>query len=219
MRIRPPKGGVPAVFAYFSDKLLVLILMLSSMVAYVLARYQFRGNRFIYVLFISAMMIPGFLAVVPLWFLIRSLGLLNTWPGLILVYLGFSMPFTIFFLHAFFKTLPIELEEAAIIDGCSLFGVFWRVMLPLSKSGLLTVGIFNFLGIWNEFFWALILIYDDNLKTLPLGMSNLLIQSFYQTDWGAMFAGFVIMLIPTFIVYAIFQNQLTQGITIGALKR
>ena len=99
-----------------------------------------------------------------------------------------------------------------------VYTVFWRVMLPLAKSGMLTIAVFNFLGVWNEFTWALITISKDQRKTLPLGMSNLLEVAYYATDWGAMFAGFIITLVPTFIVYAIFQNRLTEGITIGALK-
>jgi N-acetylglucosamine transport system permease protein len=197
---------------------LFCIMGLGSMIAYALARYDFFGNRFIYFYFLSAMMVPGFLGFIPAWFLMRDLHLLGTHLGLIVIYTSNSLPFTVFFLYAFFKTLPKELEESAIIDGASLYTVFFRIMLPLAKSGILTIGIFNFLGIWNEFFWALISISEDSLKTLPLGMANLYEVAHYATDWGAMFAGFIIMLVPTFVVYAIFQNRLTQGITIGALK-
>ncbi len=110
------------------------------------------------------------------------------------------------------------MEEAAIVDGASLYQVFFRIMLPLAKSGLLTVGVFNFLAVWNEYFWALITLSRNELKTLPLGMANVLQQAQYATDWGAMFAGFMIMLVPTFVVYAIFQSRLTEGITVGAVK-
>jgi N-acetylglucosamine transport system permease protein len=194
------------------------IMGIGSMIAYALARYEFPGNRVIYFVFIAGMMIPGWLAFIPAWFLHRSIGTLGTRWGLIIQYVAVSLPFTVFFLQAFFKTLPKELEESAIIDGASLYMVFWRVMLPLAKSGMLTIAVFNFLGVWNEFMWALITISDNKLKTLPLGMSNLLEVGYYATDWGAMFAGFIIMLVPTFLVYAIFQNRLTEGITIGALK-
>ncbi|MCL4506195.1 MAG: carbohydrate ABC transporter permease [Chloroflexi bacterium] len=203
---------------FVSATSLFFIMMLGAMVAYALARYEFRGNRVIYFYFISAMMIPGFLGFIPAWFLLRDLGILGTHLGLIVMYTSGSLPFTIFFLQAFFKTLPRELEEAAIIDGANLYVVFFRVMLPLATSGMLTIGIFNFLGVWNEYFWALITISDDKLKTLPLGMANLYEIAHYATDWGAMFAGFIIMLVPTFIVYAIFQNRLAEGITVGALK-
>lgn len=197
---------------------LLMIMGLGSMIAYVLARYEFPGNRLIYFFFISGMIIPVFLSYIPAWFLHRSLGLLNTYWSLIIQYTAFNLPFTVFMLHSFFKTLPKELEEAAMVDGASLFTVFWKIMLPLSKSGLLTVTVFNFLGVWNEFTWALITISDDKLKTLPLGAVNIMQQAKYATDWGAMFAGFVIILIPTFAVYILFQSKLTEGITIGALK-
>ncbi|MEJ5224423.1 MAG: carbohydrate ABC transporter permease [Anaerolineales bacterium] len=197
---------------------LLFITGMGSMIAYVLARYEFPGNRFLYFFFISGMMIPGYLAFIPAWFLHRSLGLLDTYWSLIIQYTAFNLPFTIFMLYSFFKTLPKELEEAALVDGASLFTVFWKIMLPLSKSGLLTVSVFNFLGVWNEFTWALITISDETKKTLPLGAVNIMQQAKYATDWGAMFAGFVIILIPTFAVYILFQSKLTEGITIGALK-
>lgn len=197
---------------------LLVIMALGSMTAYALSRFTFRGNRAIYFYFIAGLMIPGFLTMIPAWFLHRSLGTMGTSWALIIQYAAGSLSFTVFFLYAFFKTLPKELEESAIIDGANYFQVFYQVMLPLARSGILTVTIFNFLGVWNEYSWALVTISKDELKTLPLGMANLLQQSQYSTDWGAMFAGFVIMLVPTFITYAILQHRLTEGITVGALK-
>lgn len=197
---------------------LLLIMLLSSMIAYVLARYPFRGNRFLFFYFIAGMMVPGFLGMIPAWFLHRSIGTLGTRWGLIIQYTASGLPFTIFFLYSFFKTLPKEIEESAIIDGASLYQVFFLVMLPLARGGILTIAVFNFLSVWNEYLWALVTISKDQLKTLPLGMANVLQQSQYATDWGALFAGFVIMLVPTFLVYAIFQHRLTEGITVGALK-
>lgn len=197
---------------------LILITSLGSMIAYVLARYEFPGNRIVYFFFISGMVIPSFLLYIPAWFLHRSLGLLDTYWSLIIQYTAFNLPFTVFMLQSFFKTLPKELEEAAVVDGASLFTVFTKIILPLSKSGLLTVSVFNFLGVWNEFTWALITISDEKIKTLPLGAVNIMQQAKYATDWGAMFAGFVIILIPTFAVYILFQSKLTEGITVGALK-
>jgi N-acetylglucosamine transport system permease protein len=197
---------------------LFCIMLLGSMIAYALARFEFPGSRVVYFYFLAAMMIPGWLGYIPAWFLLRDLKLLGTHLGLIITYTSNSLPFTVFLLYSFFKTLPKEMEESAIIDGASLQTTFWRIMLPLAKSGLLTVAIFNFLGVWNEYFWALVTISENKLKTLPLGMANLYEVAHYATDWGAMFAGFIIMLVPTFVVYAVFQNQLTQGITVGALK-
>ncbi len=197
---------------------LAVVMTIGSMAAYALARYQFRGNRFLYFLFIGGLMIPGFLLYIPAWFLHRQLGLLDSLPGLVIQYTAFNLSFTVFFLYSFFRTLPKELEEAGLVDGLSVFGVFWRIMLPLSKSGILTVTVFNFLSVWNEFVWALISIYTETKKTLPLGTVNILQQAKFETDWGAMFAGFMIIALPTLAVYVIFQSRLSDGITVGAVK-
>ncbi len=142
---------------FFVNTLIVVIpslfftLLLSAMVAYVLARYEFRGKQFIRYLFMGGMMFPIILAMVPLYFIMEFLHIRNTFPGLILVYVAFSFPFTVFFLQGFFKTLPRELVEAAIIDGASHSQAFFKVMLPLAQPGLVTAAIFNFLGQWNQF--------------------------------------------------------------------
>jgi N-acetylglucosamine transport system permease protein len=203
---------------YISIISLALMMLFGSMAAYVLARISFRGSRVLYFFFIAGLMVPGFLALIPAWFLHRSIGTMGTHSALIIQNIAGGMPFTIFMLCSFFKTLPRELEEAAIIDGANRYQVFFRVMLPLAQSGILTVSVFNFLSVWNEYLWALVNISKDSLKTLPIGMANLLQQGQYSTDWGALFAGFVIMLVPTFLVYALFQSRLTEGITVGALK-
>jgi N-acetylglucosamine transport system permease protein len=195
-----------------------LILLISAMAAYALTRFSFRGNRLIFYAFLAGLMIPTQLALVPLFFLINSMRLLDTYTGLILVYIAFSLPFTVFVLSAFFRTLPHELAEAALIDGCTQSQAFWRVMLPLAKPGLVTAAIFNFLGIWNEYLFALVLISSEQLRTLPLGLANLLIVSHYESDWGALFAGLVMVMIPTLLAYSLLQGQLTKGITVGALK-
>lgn len=209
---------------YFINSLFVtttsvfFILLLSSMVAYVLTRFRFLGNSFVFYYFLGGLMIPTFLGIVPLFLLLKDLHLLDNFIGLILVYIAYSLPFSIFILTPFFKSLPHELAEAAIIDGCSDFAVFWRIMLPLAKPGLITVGIFNFLGIWNEYILALVIISSGELRTLPLGIANLYMVQHYQADWGTLFAGLTIVMVPTLIVYIIFSKKLTSGITLGALK-
>ena len=196
---------------------LVLSILIASMAAYILARFEFKGNRLILYIFLSGMMIPVQLALVPLVFLAESLGIRNL-IGLCLVYVAFSLPFSIFVLTGFFKTLPSELSDAASIDGCSEFGVFWRIMLPLAKPGLVTVAIFNFLGFWNEYLFALLFLSNEKQYTVPLGLANLMMVMEYKADWGALFAGLVIVMIPTLIVYICLQDRLTKGITAGALK-
>ena len=194
------------------------ILLIGAMAAYALARFVFRGSGAVYNVFASGMMFPVFLGIVPLFLLLRNLGMWNNYFGLITVYIAYSLPFTIFILTGFFKTLPHELAEAGLIDGCSQFGVFWRIMMPLAKPGLIAAGIFNFFGIWNEYPLALVIIADSNLRTLPLGIANLLMVQHYETNWGALFAGLVLVMVPTLIVYLFFQRQITEGLTAGALK-
>lgn len=199
----------------------LLTLILSSMSAYALARFRFRGNRALLFFFLAGLMIPIQLAVVPLFFELKHLHLLNSLSGLILVYLATSLPFAIFVLTGFFRQLPGSLREAALIDGCSEFEVFWKVFLPLAQPGLITVAIFTFLGVWNEYLVALTLLSGEHsqaLRTLPLGLANLTITSQYRTDYGMTFAGIVIVMLPTLLVYVALEKHLTRGIAAGALK-
>lgn len=209
---------------YFLNSILVtsasmlLILLTGSMAAYALSRYVFRGRNLIHGLFISGMMFPVFLGIVPLFFLLQKMKLWDTHLGLILVYVAYSLPFTIFILTGFFKSLPYELAEAAMLDGCSQFGIFWRIMLPLAKPGLIAAAIFNFIGVWNEYPLALVILSRNELTTLPLGIANLVSVQNYRADWGALIAGLVIILIPSLIVYLLSQRHITAGLTAGALK-
>ena len=197
---------------------LLLTLILSAMAAYVLARFRFVGNRFLFYLFLSGMLFPVFLALVPLFSLVNQLGMLNTFHGLILVYVAYSLPFTIFFLTGFFKTLPTELEESAIIDGANPFQVFFKVLLPMASPGLISMGIFNFLGMWNQYVLPLVLISDESKYMLSQGLAFMLFKQFYENDWSALFAALTIIMIPSLIVYITFQRQIQSGITTGALK-
>jgi N-acetylglucosamine transport system permease protein len=160
---------------------------------------------------------------VPLFFLMNALkvgtfSLYDTRLGLIIVYIAYSLPFTVFVLTGFFHTLPKDLDEAAMIDGASYSKVFWRVMLPLAKPGLVVVGIFNAIGLWNEYSLALVLIPSEANRTLPLGIANLVMVEHYQSDWGALFAGLVIVMIPVLIMYWIFREKIHETMLAGALK-
>ena len=197
---------------------LFLTLAIASLASYILGRFSFPGNRIIFYAFVAGMLFPLFMALVPLFFLVNSMGLLNTFPGLILVYTAYSLPFTVFFLTGFFKTLPSELHEAALIDGANEYQAFFRVMLPLAQPGLVTMGIFNFLGMWNQYILPLVLMTDQNLYVLPQGLSFMLHQQYYQSDWSALFAALTIIMIPTLVVYILFQSRIQKGITVGALK-
>jgi N-acetylglucosamine transport system permease protein len=209
---------------FFINTLIVLAgsltgtLLVSSMAAYVLARFSFPGRQLIFYGFIAGLMFPVFLALVPLYFLVNDLNLLATYQGLILVYIAYSLPFTIFFLTAFFKTLPVELGEAAILDGASQYQIFFQIMMPLAKPGLIAMGIFNFLGQWNQFLLPLVLMPDENKYLLSQGLYFLAVQQGYQNDYGALFAAMVITMVPTLIIYVLFQHRLESGLTAGALK-
>ena len=196
---------------------LLLTMFLGSLVAYALARYEFRGNRAIYYTFVAAMFFPVFLALVPLFFVVQQLGLLGTYQGLILVYAAYAVPFTVFFLHSFFRTLPTEVAEAAFIDGCSHFGVF-RVMLPMARPGLVAVGIFNFLGLWNQYLLPLVLNPDPDRYVLAQGLAALSVSQGYRSDWSGLFAGLTIAMLPVLIAYVAFQRHIRAGMTAGAVK-
>lgn len=197
---------------------LIGTLVLGSMAAYVLARFDFPGNRFIYFLFIGGMSFPIILALVPLFFVMNNMGLLNTTHGLILVYIAYSLPFTVFFLSSFFRTLPSSVAEAAIIDGASHTRTFFQIMLPMAKPGLISVGIFNFLGQWNQYMLPTVLNTDPEKKVLSQGLVQLAVSQGYKGDYSGLFAGLVMAMLPVLAAYIIFQRQVVAGLTAGALK-
>lgn len=200
---------------------LVLTMLLGAMAAYVLARYTFRGSRLVYFLFVGGMMFPVFLSLVPLFFVVKNLGLLSTHLGLILVYTAYSLPFTVFFLTAFFRTLPTEVAEAAMVDGCSHWGLFFRIMLPMARPGLISVGIFNLLGHWNQYVLPIVLMQGEGAEhkwVLTQGLTALTINQGYAGDYSALFAGMAIAMLPVLILYLVFQRQVQSGLTAGHLK-
>lgn len=195
---------------------LLLVLALGSMAAYPLGRYAFRGRQWLSLYFLSGLMLPIKLGILPLFFLMKALGLMNTPGALIAVYSASGLPFTIFILSNFFSTLPKELEEAARLDGASEFRIFWQVMLPLVRPALATVAIFNFIPWWNDFFFPLIFIRSDRFKTLPLGLFAFFGE--HQNDWSLLFAGLTITALPLLVLYLFASRQIIKGLTTGALK-
>ncbi|TDB76842.1 carbohydrate ABC transporter permease [Micromonospora sp. KC723] len=194
-------------------------MLLGSMAAYVLARYRFVGNRAIYYLFVSGLAFPVFLALVPLFFVVRNLGLLDTHTGVILVYIAYSLPFTVFFLAAFFRTLPNSVAEAGMIDGCSHTRLFFQVMLPMAKPGLISVAIFNVIGQWAQYQLPLVLLSNAKDKwVLTQGIADISVNAGYQADWSGLFAALTIAILPMIVVYAVFQRQIQSGLTSGAVK-
>ena len=197
---------------------LVILLPLGSMAAYVLVRYPFRGSKVVQALFLGGMMFPNFLAIVPLYLLMSQLQLTDSMVGLVLVYVAYSLSFTIFVMGGFFEALPGELAEAAMMDGCGHNATFWKVMLPLARPGLVVTGIFNGIGLWNEYNLAKVLVQKDEVMTLPLGLARLTATQFYQSDWGALFAGLVIVMLPVLIIYWFFKDKVQDAMLAGAIK-
>jgi N-acetylglucosamine transport system permease protein len=197
---------------------LVLVMLLGAMCAYVLARFTFPGSRFIYYLMLAGLTFPIFLAIVPLFFILKNIGLINTLPGLIMVYVAFALPFTVFFLYAFFRTLPDDVYEAALIDGAGEWRTFFRIMLPMARPGMAAVAIFNFLGLWNQFLLPVALNSDQSRYVLTQGMASFASQAGYAVDFGALFAAVVITVVPVLIVYVIFQRRLEGSVSRGTFR-
>ncbi|MEU7002930.1 carbohydrate ABC transporter permease [Nonomuraea sp. NPDC046570] len=194
-------------------------MLLSSMAAYVLARYKFFGNRIIYYLFVSGMAFPVFLALVPLFFVVERVGLLNTHTGLVLVYIAYSLPFTVFFLTSFFRSLPTAVAEAAMIDGASHTRTFFQVMLPMAKPGLISLTIFNVLGQWNQYLLPLVLVAGDKDKwVITQGIADISTIAGYEADWPGLFAALSMTVIPVVLAYILFQRHIQSGLTSGAVK-
>jgi len=193
-----------------------LIGFISSLAAYALARYRLRWNNALYIYFLAGLMVPIRLGVLPLFLLMRDLSLLDTHASLILIYVASGMPMSVFILTGFFRTLPQELEFAARIDGCTEFQVFHKVMLPLVRPALATVMLINFVPLWNDFFFPLIFLRNDALKTIPLGMTVFFGQ--YETNWGVVFAGMLLASLPLLALYLLMSQQFIKGLTAGAVK-
>lgn len=220
---------VKALFAadlefYFLNSLVVVltsvivILILAAPAAYILSRKKFKGSNLVTLLFIAGIGIPLPLLFIPLFQIMTGLKINNTLFGLGVLFVALSLPFTVYMLTSFFGSLPVELEEAAIIDGASDFQVFFRVMLPLGLPGLITAAIFNFIGLWNEYQLALVFLNDPKQSTLSLGLYSLSNGMEYTGDWVGLLAGVVIVMVPTIILYIILSEKMISGITMGAVK-
>lgn len=197
---------------------LIFLIPIGSMAAYIFAKYPFRGSKTLFGIFLGGMMFPNFLIVIPLYFLLGGMGMLDTLTGLTVAYVAYSLSFTIFVLTGFFQALPNELAEAAQLDGCGHYTTFSRIMLPLAKPGLIVVGIFNAIGLWNEYPLAKVLLVSNEKRTLPLSIVDLATAQQYASDWGALFAGLVIVMLPVMVVYWIFRDKIHETMLAGAVK-
>ncbi len=209
---------------YFMNSLLYTfvscfgIIFLAAPCAYVLARYTFAGNKFLQSVFVSALGIPQIMLILPLFSITAQLSLMNSRWVLMVLYICLNVPFTVFFLISFFSNLSFSFEEAAAIDGCSPIKTFWVIMLPLAQPGIITVTIFNFITVWNEFFMALIFANQSDMRPLALGLYTMVQSMRYTGDWAGMFAAVVIVFLPTLILYLFLSEKIIAGVTGGAIK-
>jgi N-acetylglucosamine transport system permease protein len=196
----------------------VLVMALGAMCAYALATFSFPGRGAILNVFVVSLAFPMFLAIVPLYKLLRGFQLLNTLPGLIALYVAFALPFTVFFLESFFKQLPRDIYEAAQIDGASEWGIFFRVMLPMALPGLGTVGMFNFVGLWNQYLLPLIVVSDRSKFVLTQGMAAYANVVGRSINLGSLFAAVVITILPVLLAYVLFQRRLAGSVSQGTFR-
>lgn len=194
----------------------LLLLATAAPAAYALARYSFRLKPYLFLFFLAGIMIPIRLGILPLYLLMRDLGLLDTPFALILTYAASGMPMSVFLLSVFFRNLPRELEDAARIDGCNELQIFYRIMLPLVRPGLATVVIVNVVPWWNDFFFPLLFIQSDTWKTIPLGMQIFFGQ--HLVNWSLVFSGMVLASLPLLLIYLVMSRQFIAGLTAGAVK-
>ena len=192
------------------------ILAFSTMAGYVFARIRFKGKELLYLVLIAGMMIPIQVTLVPNFVFLRNLGLLDTYAAMILPYIAFQIPISIFIMRGFFAELPIEMEDAAVVDGCGRKRIFFSIMLPLSKPAVGTITIYNFFAVWNELIFALTFTNSQKYRTIPVGLMDFVGQ--FETDYGYIFAALASASIPLLVVYFFAQKQIIKGLTAGAVK-
>jgi raffinose/stachyose/melibiose transport system permease protein len=188
----------------------------AALAAFVFARIAFRGREAIYTLFALGLLFPAAVAILPLYILVRDLGLSGSFVGVALPEAAFGLPLTIIILRPFFRSIPAELEDAARMDGCSTFGFFWRVLLPLARPAIATVSVLALVTTWNQFLLPLILLNGEDQWTLPLGVMNFSGQ--YTSDQARILAFTVLAIVPAILYYAVAERQIVRGLTAGSVK-
>ncbi|MCC5578831.1 carbohydrate ABC transporter permease [Microtetraspora sp. AC03309] len=194
----------------------LVVVALSAMAAFVFARFAFRGREFLFTLFTVGLMFPFAVAILPLFVLLRTMGLLDNPLGVILPQAAFGLPMTIIILRSFFRGIPKEIEEAATLDGCTAFGFFWRILLPMARPALATVSVLAIVASWNNFFLPLVIFNDPNWWTIPLGVQQFYGQ--YSSDTAKILAYVVLAMVPALAFYSVAERQLIGGLTAGATK-
>ena len=196
----------------------VLTLTVSLLGGYAFARFSFPGKNLLFLTTLAILMVPYATLLIPLYVILNAVGLSNSLVGVAIVLTMFQLPFSMFMMRISFESIPRELDEAAMVDGCSTFAALWRVLLPAVKPGLITVGLFAFLAAWNDFMAPLILITDTNKMTLPLAVANLRVQVQGVIDYGATEAGVVVLAVPCIVLFLVLQRHYVRGFMSGAFK-
>ena len=192
------------------------VIMLSSLAAFAISRFRWRYGQVVMLLFLIGMMIPMQATLLPLMIIFSNIGILNTHLSIILPYIAFSTPISVFILNGFMKTIPHEIEESAIVDGAGIFRVYWNIILPVSVPPIMTVCILTFITIWNEYILAATFISAERLKTLPFGVNSFVSQ--YSVNYGAIGAFLVLGALPVIVIYFLLADKITQGMVAGAVK-
>lgn len=194
----------------------VVNVIIASMSAYCISRFRFNGRERIYTLFTAGILVPLNALMVPYFVIINRLGLYNTYGGMILLYCAIGIPMSTFLIRGLMDSIPMDLEEAAYIDGCGFFGRFFHIILPLSRTGIITAATFEFLTCWNEFVFANLIVSSEKLRTIQVGIRYFTNQ--FSTDYVSMYAAIVISIVPSILGYILFQEQIISGMTSGAVK-
>jgi raffinose/stachyose/melibiose transport system permease protein len=192
------------------------IVVISSMAAWKMVRTPGKLSKFLFIFFVSAMVIPFQTVMIPLMKLGGMLGIMNSIPGIVIMYFGFGVSLSLFLYHGFIKTIPQEIEESARVDGCSQFGVFWRIVFPLLKPITVTVIILNTLWIWNDYLLPLLVLQDAELRTIPLATSSFFAQ--YTKQWDMGLAALVLGIAPVIVFFLFLQKHIIKGIAAGSIK-
>jgi raffinose/stachyose/melibiose transport system permease protein len=207
---------------YFGNSFIVtlvsmaFVILLGSMASFGVSRYQYRLRTWVYMLFLSGIMLPLKVAIIPLFIIIKNFGLMDSHISIVLIFIAMGLPSTVFILSGFMKTIPIDLEYAARIDGCNDWMIYRRIVMPITQSAVALVTIYNAVPIWNDFFFPLVFIQSDRLKTLPVGLSTFFGQ--YSTNWSLLFTGLSIAILPMLILYVFMSKYFIRGMTAGAIK-
>ena len=213
------KGGV---FRYFGNSVIIAVsavlvtVILATMASYAIARMHWKLANLTHSIFLLGMMIPIYALVIPLFSIFKGMGLLDTHLAVIIPQIAVGFPMAIFIICGFMRSIPTELEEAAIIDGCTVFQCFFKIILPIAKSSVVTVAVVQFINVWNDLLLPRIFLTDSSKMTLPVGLTNL--QAMYSTDYVGMIAAVIITIIPSIVVYILLHKQIMEGMVAGAVK-